>query len=184
MIIFEGEMPMMYCTHFTPRCTAETGPPPAGPGLAGVAGGVGPGRGLGRRGRVRHLALQPAAGRGGGHTLHRQAPAPRRQGHVQRVRQGRYIYIYISTISTQVAWALAISWLILACVKRRGGIINTVLCHPVWIPLSRVQYCLYLLHRWLLELQTNHKRTEKAPIRVPYDLCIVSVIVRSSRTFV
>ena len=62
----------------------------------------------------------------------------------------RYIYIYIYTIyiSTQVAWALAISWLILACVKRRGGIINTVLCHPVWIPLSRVQYCLYLLHRW------------------------------------
>ena len=77
----------------------------------------------------------------------------------------QYIYIYNIYISTQVAWALAISWLILACVKRRGGIINTVLCHPVWIPLSRVQYCLYLLHRWphftlsiplsyLLKLQT------------------------------
>ena len=66
----------------------------------------------------------------------------------------------ISTISTQVAWALAISWLILACVKRRGGIINTVLCHPVWIPLSRVQYCLYLLHRWphFIKLQTKVKR--------------------------
>ena len=61
----------------------------------------------------------------------------------------------ISIISAQVAWALAISWLILACVKRRGGIINTVLCHPVWIPLSRVQYCLYLLHRCLSTLHTS-----------------------------
>ena len=79
------------------------------------------------------------------------------------------VCFYNIYISTQVAWALAISWLILACVKRRGGIINTVLCHPVWIPLSRVQYCLYLLHRWphftlsiplsyLLKLQTKVKR--------------------------
>ena len=48
----------------------------------------------------------------------------------------------------KIAWALSIAWLILACVKRRGGPINTVLCWPIWQPLARVQYCLYLLHRF------------------------------------
>ena len=47
----------------------------------------------------------------------------------------------------KIAWALAISWLILACVKNRGGPVNTILSWPVWIPLARVQYCVYLLHR-------------------------------------
>ena len=76
----------------------------------------------------------------------------------------------ISIISTQVAWALAISWLILACVKRRGGIINTVLCHPVWIPLSRVQYCLYLLHRWPHFIST--KASNKGQTKVHKDFSI------------
>ena len=47
----------------------------------------------------------------------------------------------------KIAWSLAISWVILACVKGKGGIVNSILSWPVWIPLSRVQYCLYLLHR-------------------------------------
>ena len=47
----------------------------------------------------------------------------------------------------KIAWALAISWVILACVKKRGGPVNTILSWPVWIPLARVQYCVYLLHR-------------------------------------
>ena len=47
----------------------------------------------------------------------------------------------------KIAWALSIAWLILACVKRRGGLVNTILCWPIWQPLARVQYCLYLLHR-------------------------------------
>ena len=69
-----------------------------------------------------------------------------------------------------MAWALAISWLILACVKRRGGIINTVLCHPVWIPLSRVQYCLYLLHRWPHFIST--KASNKGQTKVHKDFSI------------
>ena len=48
----------------------------------------------------------------------------------------------------KVAWSLAISWVILACVKGKGGIVNSILCWPIWIPLARVQYCLYLLHRY------------------------------------
>ena len=50
----------------------------------------------------------------------------------------------------KIAWSLSVSWVILACVKKRGGIVNSILCWPVWIPLSRVQYCLYLLHRYYL----------------------------------
>ena len=47
----------------------------------------------------------------------------------------------------KIAWSLAVGWVIVACVKDKGGIINTFLSWSVWIPLARVQYCVYLLHR-------------------------------------
>ena len=62
----------------------------------------------------------------------------------------------------KLAWALAISWVILACVKDRGGLVNTLLSWSVWIPLARLQYCVYLLHRTVIYLVNS--RTEY-PVR-------------------
>jgi len=59
----------------------------------------------------------------------------------------------------KVAWSLAISWVILACVKGKGGIVNSILCWPIWIPLARVQYCLYLLHRTVIYLINSRAET-------------------------
>ena len=47
----------------------------------------------------------------------------------------------------KIAWSLAVSWVVVACVKKHGGVINTFLSWSVWVPLARVQYCVYLLHR-------------------------------------
>ena len=59
----------------------------------------------------------------------------------------------------KIAWSLSVSWVILACVKKRGGIVNSILCWPVWIPLSRVQYCLYLVHRLAVNIFNNFDKT-------------------------
>ncbi|OQV21128.1 Nose resistant to fluoxetine protein 6 [Hypsibius exemplaris] len=43
-------------------------------------------------------------------------------------------------------WALAVCWLIFACVQGYGGFVNTLLSWNVLVPLSRVTYCCYLIH--------------------------------------
>ena len=46
----------------------------------------------------------------------------------------------------RLAWACAISWVIVACVKKRGGPINEFLSWRAFIPLARISYCMYLIH--------------------------------------
>ena len=50
----------------------------------------------------------------------------------------------------KIAWGVSIAWVILACVKGRGGVVNSILSWSAWVPLARVQYCVYLLHRSII----------------------------------
>ncbi|KAG9510743.1 Nose resistant to fluoxetine protein 6, partial [Fragariocoptes setiger] len=52
--------------------------------------------------------------------------------------------VYYNT--SQVMWALATAWAILACVIGRGGFVNRFLSSPIWIPLGRATYMTYLAH--------------------------------------
>ena len=44
------------------------------------------------------------------------------------------------------AWSVAVGWVILACVKGKGGPINQLLSWGGFVPLARLSYCIYLLH--------------------------------------
>ena len=44
------------------------------------------------------------------------------------------------------AWSVAVGWVILACVKGKGGPINQLLSWGAFVPLARLSYCVYLLH--------------------------------------
>ncbi|XP_037072333.1 nose resistant to fluoxetine protein 6-like [Pollicipes pollicipes] len=46
----------------------------------------------------------------------------------------------------RLAWGLAVSWIIFACVTGYGGVINTFLSYPGFVPLSRLTYAGYLVH--------------------------------------
>jgi peptidoglycan/LPS O-acetylase OafA/YrhL len=52
----------------------------------------------------------------------------------------------------RLAWPLALSWVIFACVKGYGGPINDFLSWPVFGPLSRLTYCSFLFHISILEI--------------------------------
>ncbi|KAK7072436.1 hypothetical protein SK128_013071, partial [Halocaridina rubra] len=41
-------------------------------------------------------------------------------------------------------WGLALHWIVLACHWGHGGPINWFLSHPMWQPVSRLTYCIYL----------------------------------------
>ncbi|KAK2569479.1 Nose resistant to fluoxetine protein 6 [Acropora cervicornis] len=52
-------------------------------------------------------------------------------------------------------WSLALAWVIFACHRGLGGLVNSILSAPFWIPLSRLTYCAYLIHLILLSVRTG-----------------------------
>ncbi|CAH1967120.1 unnamed protein product [Acanthoscelides obtectus] len=44
------------------------------------------------------------------------------------------------------AWAMGLSWIVIACVTGYGGVVNKILSATILYPFSRVTYCAYLLH--------------------------------------
>lgn len=57
---------------------------------------------------------------------------------------------YVSLCRT--AWALSLSWLVLACSSGHGGIVNWILSWNIWAPLGRLTYAAYLVHPIVLIL--------------------------------
>ncbi|XP_055304016.1 uncharacterized protein LOC129569308 [Sitodiplosis mosellana] len=47
---------------------------------------------------------------------------------------------------SRVAWAIALIYVIFACVHGYGGPVDWFLGHPLWQPISRLCYSIYLLH--------------------------------------
>jgi peptidoglycan/LPS O-acetylase OafA/YrhL len=51
---------------------------------------------------------------------------------------------------SRTLWSLMISWIIFLCSIHQGGIVNTILSYPIWIPLARLNYCAYLIHKMVI----------------------------------
>lgn len=47
---------------------------------------------------------------------------------------------------SRVAWAIALCYIIFACIHGYGGPVNWFLSYPAWQPISRLCYSIYLLH--------------------------------------
>ncbi|KAK6759145.1 hypothetical protein RB195_016390 [Necator americanus] len=43
-------------------------------------------------------------------------------------------------------WAFGLSWIVIACYYGYGGLISTLMSLPIWVPLSRLSFCAYLVH--------------------------------------
>lgn len=59
------------------------------------------------------------------------------------------------------SWAVSMSWIIFACQHGYGNAINWVLSLTQWQPLSRLSYCLYLVH---MPIQMIFSASTKLPI--------------------
>lgn len=46
----------------------------------------------------------------------------------------------------RIIWCLAVSWIIIACQRNIGGIVQKFLSLSIWLPISRLSYCIYLVH--------------------------------------
>ncbi|XP_041449502.1 nose resistant to fluoxetine protein 6-like isoform X1 [Drosophila obscura] len=60
---------------------------------------------------------------------------------------------------TRVGWPLALCWVVFACMQGHGGLANSFLSSPLWQPLSRLSYSVYIWHMFLVEVNTKNSRT-------------------------
>lgn len=56
-------------------------------------------------------------------------------------------------------WCIAMSWIIVTCLTDHGGVVNKFLALPVWTPISRLSYSIYLLHLPLQLIYLSSNRT-------------------------
>ena len=77
-----------------------------------------------------------------------------------------------------LAWALAVGWVIVACVKGAGGPVNTLLSWRAWQPLARMSYCMYLVHITVIDYYLSlpsYTVTVSHPQVIYFLLWIISV---------
>ena len=93
---------------------------------------------------------------------------PQWHGHVP-TKAENVIYIMFSRFS----WSLGLALLVFTCHYGYGGPINWFLSMKFWIPLSRLCYCAYLLHFFILLVIFGSKRS---PIHYQdYNLAVLAI---------
>nr|XP_016931644.1 O-acyltransferase like protein [Drosophila suzukii] len=60
---------------------------------------------------------------------------------------------------TRLGWPMAIGWVIFACIQGYGGLANSFLSSPLWQPLSRLSYSVYIWHKFIQEINSRNIRT-------------------------
>ncbi|XP_070389402.1 nose resistant to fluoxetine protein 6-like [Dermacentor albipictus] len=58
----------------------------------------------------------------------------------------------------RILWSFSLSWITLACATGRGGPLSKFLSWNAFVPLSRLSYCVYLMHVPFLELLVESSR--------------------------
>ncbi|XP_033164181.1 nose resistant to fluoxetine protein 6-like isoform X2 [Drosophila mauritiana] len=60
---------------------------------------------------------------------------------------------------TRVGWPLAVGWVVFACMQGYGGMANTFLSSPLWQPISKLSYSIYIWHSFIQEINKRIGRT-------------------------
>ncbi|XP_016984860.1 nose resistant to fluoxetine protein 6 [Drosophila rhopaloa] len=60
---------------------------------------------------------------------------------------------------TRVGWSLALCWVVFACLQGYGGLANSFLSSPLWQPLSRLSYSVFIWHQFFVEANVRNTRT-------------------------
>lgn len=55
-------------------------------------------------------------------------------------------YAAVYSATSRLVWSLGLSWITFVSLHNYGGLVSAFLCAKVWVPLSRLTYCAYLVH--------------------------------------
>ncbi|KAH8278554.1 hypothetical protein KR018_005171, partial [Drosophila ironensis] len=59
---------------------------------------------------------------------------------------------------SRIAWPVGLSWVVFACMQGYGGLANSFLTSPLWQPLSRLSFCVYMGHLFIQNLNGGRTR--------------------------
>ncbi|XP_023289003.1 nose resistant to fluoxetine protein 6, partial [Orussus abietinus] len=62
-------------------------------------------------------------------------------------------------VASRTLWGIGIAWIIFACLQKSSGPVSKFLSLPIFIPLSRLSYCIYLVHVILQCMRVAARRT-------------------------
>jgi len=57
--------------------------------------------------------------------------------------------------TSRIIWSIGLGGLIYGCLTSNGGIINRLLSHSIWVPLSRLSFSAYLIHATFIYAYLN-----------------------------
>lgn len=85
-------------------------------------------------------------------------------------------------ILSRIVWSISMTYIIFACVQNSGGHMNSFLSHPIWQPLSKLSYTIYLVHLFLLKIiigstKTAHSFSEMQLVQNCITIFVLSAIV-------
>lgn len=60
---------------------------------------------------------------------------------------------------TRVGWPLAMCWVVFVCIQGYCGLANSFLSTPLWKPLSRLSYSVFIWHMFGQEINSRNVRT-------------------------
>nr|NP_651160.3 uncharacterized protein Dmel_CG10183 [Drosophila melanogaster]AAF56151.3 uncharacterized protein Dmel_CG10183 [Drosophila melanogaster] len=60
---------------------------------------------------------------------------------------------------TRVGWPLAMCWVVFVCIQGYCGLANSFLSTPLWQPLSRLSYSVFIWHMFVQEINSRNVRT-------------------------
>ncbi|EDW25183.1 GL24551 [Drosophila persimilis] len=63
---------------------------------------------------------------------------------------------------TRVGWPLALCWIIFACMQGYGGLADSFLSSPLWQPLSRLSYSVYIWNMFTLEPRSPSEQKQSS----------------------
>ncbi|KAL5284200.1 hypothetical protein ACFFRR_006464 [Megaselia abdita] len=60
---------------------------------------------------------------------------------------------------SKIGWGFMLSWIIFCCYHGYGGVINSFLSNPLWQPLARLSFAMYLCHLTIMAVIQGSMRT-------------------------
>ena len=82
-----------------------------------------------------------------------------RRGHKYLFPKWTTFEAAIYEMLTRVAWSFAMGWVVIACFKGHGGVINKFLSWGIFQPLAKVSYMVYLTHLTVMNNLYTYTRT-------------------------
>lgn len=66
--------------------------------------------------------------------------------HQENYKDNPLVFDALFDSMKRICWCMSIGWVILACHLSYGGIVKRFLSLPIWLPISRLSFCMYLMH--------------------------------------